>query len=554
MSTRTSPLGAPARRSALERHQPSRQPTAATGPGASDMLSELAARLSLTDHFADLGSWSWDPRSDLLTVTERFTGLLGMRAGEKVTMSAALEAMPAEDAARLRRTLDGILCDGLESCSVDYRLQAADGSLRWLEGYCISVRAADGSVEKVLGLSRDVTARVESAAKAVQTQRELESARDYLRAVTDTMEESMFTLDPSGCVKYINPSAERLLGWSSGELDGKLMHTVAHFQHADGSSFPAEECPIISAATRGKVVVVADDVFTRRDGTLMPVSYTALPFSADAAVEGCVVIFEDITERKAEERRVACDREKLDWASRIHHALAEQRFELYAQPIVECATGRIVQHELLLRMHDPERGVVAPGEFLPVAEELGLIREIDRWVIARAAGIAHQIGAVEVNLSACSIGDPHLVDHIERSIARAGASADLLVFEITETALIDEHGAARTFIERLHRLGCKVALDDFGTGYGGFTYLKQLPIDILKIDTEFVGDLGSDPANRSVVEAVVNLARGFGLKTVGEGVEDAATFELLLALGVDQAQGFHLGRPAPLGQMPLATG
>jgi EAL domain-containing protein (putative c-di-GMP-specific phosphodiesterase class I) len=258
------------------------------------------------------------------------------------------------------------------------------------------------------------------------------------------------------------------------------------------------------------------------------------------------LIFEDITERKVEERRIAQDRDKLQCATRIHRALAEERFELYAQPIVDCLTGQVVQRELLLRMHDPERGLVMPGEFLPVAEELGLIHEIDRRVIAEAARIAHDLGPVQVNLSACSVGDPHLVDHIERSIARAGVQAASLVFEITETALIGDAEAARTFLDRLHRLGCTIALDDFGTGYGGFTYLKQLPIDILKIDAEFVGDLHEDPASRSVVEAVVSLARGFGLKTVGEGVEDSETFELLKQLGVDQAQGYYLGRPAPL--------
>jgi EAL domain-containing protein (putative c-di-GMP-specific phosphodiesterase class I) len=259
-----------------------------------------------------------------------------------------------------------------------------------------------------------------------------------------------------------------------------------------------------------------------------------------------VVIFEDITERKAEERRIARDREKLGWAARIQDALAEGRFELYAQPLVECASGRVVQRELLLRLHDPQQGVILPGEFLPVAEELGMIREIDRWVVAESARIAHEVGPVQVNLSARSIGDPHLVDHIRISIERAGADPQLLVFEITETALMGDKDAARTFLERLHRLGCKIALDDFGTGYGGFSHLKQLPIDILKIDAEFVADLRADPASRSVVEAVVSLANGFGLKTVGEGVEDRETLELLQQLGVDQAQGYFLGRPAPL--------
>jgi EAL domain-containing protein (putative c-di-GMP-specific phosphodiesterase class I) len=167
-------------------------------------------------------------------------------------------------------------------------------------------------------------------------------------------------------------------------------------------------------------------------------------------------------------------------------------------------------------------------------------------VINRAVELAATGAAVELNVSAASISDPSLVDYIRRAIGRIGADPASLVFEITETTLISDEAAARAFVEGLHRLGCKIALDDFGTGYGGFTYLKQLPIDFLKIDIEFVRDLKYDPASQKVVEAVVNLARGFGLTTVGEGVEDAETLALLQSLGVDRAQGYHIGRPAPV--------
>jgi EAL domain-containing protein (putative c-di-GMP-specific phosphodiesterase class I) len=138
------------------------------------------------------------------------------------------------------------------------------------------------------------------------------------------------------------------------------------------------------------------------------------------------------------------------------------------------------------------------------------------------------------------------VDHIKHAIQRSGADPKKIVFEITETALVSAEPAARVFVESLHALGCKVALDDFGTGYGGFTYLKQLPVDFLKIDIEFVRDVQTNSASYNVVRSIVSLAAGFGLKTVGEGVEDEATLNLLRELGVDYGQGFHIGRPAPL--------
>jgi PAS domain S-box-containing protein len=521
--------------------------TTSTDPAtAGPSRYELTARLALTDCFPDLGSWSWDPESDRLDASERFLALLGIEEGETVTIGHALRAMPEEDAGRVREALDAIAGGDIESCCVDYRLSGVDGSVHWLEGHCHAVRSDRGGLQKVLGLSRDITERVLSDREALRSRHELESARDYLRAVTDTMDESMFTLDTTGHVRYVNPAAERLLGWSTGELVGQLMHDVSHSRHPDGTPFPIEECPIMLARADGRIVHVKDDVFIRRDGSQLPVSYTALPFSTDAGIEGCVVIFEDASPRRAEEQRIARDRDKLAWATRIREGLAHGRFELYAQPIVDCSSRRVVQRELLLRLHDPELGIVTPVDFMPVAEELGLIREIDRWVIGRAAEIARDLGAVEVNVSALSIGDPLIVDHIASAIKRAGADPGSIVFEITETAIVGDEVAARSFLDRLHRLGCRIALDDFGTGYGGFTYLKRLPIDVLKIDVEFVSDLLVDPASRKVVEAVVGLARGFGLKTVGEGVEDEQTFRQLVELGVDQAQGFHLGLPLPL--------
>ncbi len=131
-----------------------------------------------------------------------------------------------------------------------------------------------------------------------------------------------------------------------------------------------------------------------------------------------------------------------------------------------------------------------------------------------------------------------------------------MIFEITETALIGDETAGREFVERLHALGCGIALDDFGTGYGGFTYLKQLPVDCLKIDVEFVRDLSTNPASHHVVEAIIALARSFDVKSVAEGVEDAETLQLLRRMGVDRAQGYHIGRPAPLsadGARPTRT-
>jgi EAL domain-containing protein (putative c-di-GMP-specific phosphodiesterase class I) len=259
-----------------------------------------------------------------------------------------------------------------------------------------------------------------------------------------------------------------------------------------------------------------------------------------------VVVLEDISERKAREESAQHDIEELARIKQIEDALAQERLLLYAQPIIDLHTLEVVQRELLLRVREPDGHVVGPGSYLPLAEQCGLIGEIDRWVIQRGAELAAAGCPVQVNVSAHSISDQTVLSHIESCIEQTGADPRLLVFEITETALVRDEATARAFAERLHSLGCKLALDDFGTGYGGFTFLKRLPIDYLKIDIEFVSDLASNTASRHVVQAVVALARAFSLQTVGEGVEDSKTLTLLRELGVDYAQGYHIARPQPL--------
>lgn len=204
-------------------------------------------------------------------------------------------------------------------------------------------------------------------------------------------------------------------------------------------------------------------------------------------------------------------------------------------------------------MLDADGTVIAPGAFLPAAERSGLIREIDRWVVRRAAELSAQGHAVEINISAESLSSVNFAMAVEQELRVAGADCSLIVMEVTETAVLRDENAARRFIDRVQGLGCGVALDDFGTGYGGFTYLKRLSADSLKIDLEFVRDLARNAESNHVVRAVVNLAAGFGQKTVAEGVEDAETLVLLRELGVDYAQGYYLGRPAPLQQTLLAA-
>jgi PAS domain S-box-containing protein len=414
------------------------------------------------------------------------------------------------------------------------RYRTRDGDYRWIQW---STVLADGVLYFV---ARDVT-----GSKAAQVESEHDA--NMLRATLESVADGLYVADAAGVLTFINPAGVQLLGYETAdELIGRNAHSAFHHLHGDGSADGREDCPLAAVRTGGRPVRVAEDGFRRKDGTVMTVSYSSAPVMLRDG-RGNVVAFHDITEQAARELQTRRELEALSWVGRIRDALDEHRFVLYAQPIVSVATGAISHHELLVRMVLPNGEVVAPGSFLPVAEQHGLIREIDRRVFELAmvyAAAGHRIG---VNMSADSLSDPGLFRYVEAQLAASAVDPRLVFFEVTETVLIHDEGIAQAFIENVRRLHCGVALDDFGTGYGSFRYLKHLPVNLLKIDQEFVRDLEADASqvNRHVIEAIVSLARGMGQETVAEGVETEATLQIVRQLGVDYAQGYHFARPAP---------
>ena len=242
---------------------------------------------------------------------------------------------------------------------------------------------------------------------------------------------------------------------------------------------------------------------------------------------------------------------RISWGERIMVAIEQDRFKLFGQPIVELASGRMTHFEVLLRMTDDEGAIIPPAAFLPIAERLDMVQQIDALTVRNALRLVAEHGRdadtrVEINLSGASLGDPAILEHIERELASTGIDPRRVVFEITETIAISNISRAREFSRRLSRLGCGFALDDFGAGFGSFYYLKHLDFDFLKIDGEFVRDCVRSDTDRLVIESVVGIARGLGRQTVAEHVTDQATVRRLEALGVDYGQGYHLGVPVAL--------
>ncbi len=240
----------------------------------------------------------------------------------------------------------------------------------------------------------------------------------------------------------------------------------------------------------------------------------------------------------------------------LHRALERAEFRIFFQPIVGLADARCVGAEALIRWQHPERGLLAPAEFIPLAEETGLVVQIGWWVLEEAARNAarwqleqSEPFQVSVNLSARQLAQPDLAGRVAAVIAETGVRPSSLCFEITESVLMDDAETVLDVITRVRGLGVQFAIDDFGTGYSSLGYLKRFPVDSVKIDRSFVSGLGSDPGDAAIVSAVIGLAHALGLRVTAEGVETQEQLAALIALSCDEAQGYFFSPPQPAADL-----
>jgi diguanylate cyclase (GGDEF)-like protein len=256
-----------------------------------------------------------------------------------------------------------------------------------------------------------------------------------------------------------------------------------------------------------------------------------------------IALFEDPGAGRHPERR------SQSITARIRDALTQDRFSLATQPIRSLASGGIERYELLLRMTGDDGELLPAASFIEVAERSGMVQELDRWVVGRALELlaererAGEPVSLHVNLSGASLTDISVLEFIERRLDEGDADPGRCTFEITQTARVEDYETAAGFADRLTEFGCEVAIDDYGAGFGPFNYLKQIPFDVIKIDGSFIRDMPHNDADQLTVQAIVQIARGLGKRTIAEFVQDDDTTRMLREYGVDMAQGYHLGRP-----------
>ncbi len=267
---------------------------------------------------------------------------------------------------------------------------------------------------------------------------------------------------------------------------------------------------------------------------------------------------------QADDQELAIQQGQMQWIARLTQALEENRFRLYYQPIVPSprTSSQEVHYEILLRLVDETGNLVMPGTFIPAAERYNLMQAIDRWVIGTLFAslgehyresahpsslpgeVAHCFYAI--NLSGASLNDEQLIDFIRSGLALHQLPPQMICFEITETVAIANLAQAAQFMRSLKQIGCRFALDDFGSGMSSFAYLKNLPVDYLKIDGGFVKQIVDEPIDLAMVEAINHIGHVMGIQTIAEFVENETILEKVTAIGVDYAQGYSIAKPRPL--------
>jgi diguanylate cyclase (GGDEF)-like protein/PAS domain S-box-containing protein len=530
--------------------------------------------------------------SRFLTVNRAMSTITGYRDDELLASSLDEITVPEDrelDAAQRRRLLLGEFDD----YSVEKRCQHREGHQMWVQlSFSVARDAEGGSPYGILQL-QDISERrrFEQRLRYLADHDPLTGLMNRRRFQVELEQQLAFNARYGGQgsvliididrFKNVNDTAGHQAGDNLIRRVAELLRERARTSDAVARLAGDEFAVLLPQTDRKGAMQLADDLRTEVSRQVAASGPSAVTVSIGVAMFGgstavgaeAILVAADMAmyEAKQEGRdRVALVEDSEQTETRIHpgistsarirDALAHDRLLLYRQPIVDIGSGEVVRNELLLRMTVDDEELVPAGRFIEVAEQFGMVQEIDRWVVVEAlrllAGLqANSNGtggaapaALHVNLSGSSVTDVSVLEFIERQLDEGDADPSGLTFEITETAAIHNFETAAAFADRITEFGCSIAIDDYGAGFGPFYYLKHLPFDLIKIDGDFVRDLAKSDADQLTVKAIVQIARGLGKQTIAEYVEDSSTVSLLEEIGVDMAQGFHVGKPVAVAE------
>ncbi len=546
-------------------------------------------RLAIALDAADAGLFDIDLRTGKATYNARAETMLGYAPGELSGRDEPFqERVHPDDRAAMRQRLDDHIAGRTPICRSEHRHRMKDGSWRWLiaSGKVVE-RDPDGTPRRLLGIRIDSHERkcaqlqIEQMAlqdtltglpNRLRFDQELERARaqatrsgrriallvfdlDHFKEVNDTLGHSAGDAllvevgkRVRGCVRA-NDLVARLGGDEFAIIAGEHEHVQSVAALADrvvktlGEPFTLDGAILRTGASMG-VTILPDDQGDREQ--LLAHADVAL-YAAKSDGRGRWRLYDRSMHDAVQQRR--------SLESELREALEGGAFELYYQPVIDLRRRSVASVEALLRWNHPTRGLIAPAEFIPLAETSGLIVPLTEWVLRQALVQAQRWQTprlrnlcIAVNLSRRPLKTAGLIDFVVRALAAAKTDPRRLIIEVTETSLADETHAVPV-LDALRGLGVQVAVDDFGTGYSSMGRLRNLPVDRLKVDRSFVADMAADRSRAAIVESMIKLADSLNVRVVAEGIETDAQLRLLEELGCHEGQGFVFARPMPAGAL-----
>jgi len=531
-------------------------------------------RYALALEASEEGFWDWDIVAERLWVSARLQSMTGLDACS--TLDAWLDRVHPHDKPRLEIELLALRRGKAQRIANEHRVRSQDGAWRWVQMRGLISREPSGRVTHVAGCLRDITAcRMADALTGLpnrisfvdRLERRIEQGFRHadwdfavLSVTLDRFEKISETLGSSGGERLLIETAARLQSrLPEPSLAARLMG--AEFMILlDGVHSESE-----AARFAAQTIEAFREPFTLRHHTIVPqlaigiaqagMLYThpeEIMADAESALAHArrqeppgVAFYSDGMRERAVER--------LELEAELERAIRSGELVMFYQPEVDLRTNRIIGFEALVRWNHLRRGLLPPSEFIPLAEETGLIVPLGAWGLAEACrqlvewrrGPCEQLqkARVSVNLSARQLEQPGLSEHVRQVLARTRLSPQSLRIEVTESSLISDAPAAQKNMHALEKLGVGLHMDDFGTGYSSLDYLQRFPFDTLKIDRSFVQGIVYDRDSRLIVDSILSLARSFGLDVVAEGIEDADQLEQLKTMGCPCGQGFYFAQP-----------
>ncbi len=559
-------------------------------------LSRALGRMTDAQHFARIGTWEWSLATRSLEFSEGARHILGLpSSGVDATVDTVLRNVPAEDRPRVRTWLEDASRGGVGS-AIEHRVRLQDGTERIVRQRATVGESEPGRPGRISVVLSDISewrqAEAENRYKATHDAATgLENVDRFMQRVDEAVwvaqrSSTRFAILYLGVARFgrIHESLGHRLG--DGVLKGIAERMHSGLRKTDWACHATEQgrLPRLARMDGAHFAIILQPIERIED---MARVATRINRSFDDPIEwggqelfvsthmGIAVYPEDglETEELLRRAQTAMNRaqtegktephfstaemtdeatQRLELESQLRRALERDQFEVHYQPKVDIASGRIAGMEALVRWVHPELGFVSPGDFIPLAEETGVIVPIGEWVMrtaARQAKAWQDAGLppfpMAVNVSVEQFRHVNIKEVVASVLDETGLAPEWLEIELTESALMDDTDGNLIILQELKQLGVLMAVDDFGTGYSSLAYLRRFPIDILKIDRSFVIDVAQDPDADAIVNTVINMARSLGLKVIAEGVETDEQLAFLHGLGCDQYQGYLFSRPLP---------